>query len=218
MPDNKKYVFYFGDGHADGNAKMKDILGGKGAGLAEMTNIGVPVPPGFTISTEVCTYFYAHNKSYPPELKKVVEENLARVEKSAGKKFGDPKKPLLVSVRSGARASMPGMMDTILNLGLNDETVQGLAKSADERFAYDSYRRFIQMYSDVVLGIDKEKFENELFAIRDRSGAQSDAQIPAGALKELIGTYKNIVKNNNNEFPQDVHEQLWGAIGAVFGS
>ncbi|HJT17357.1 MAG TPA: pyruvate, phosphate dikinase [Thermoanaerobaculia bacterium] len=218
MPENKKYVFYFGDGHAEGNAKMKDVLGGKGAGLAEMTNIGVPVPPGFTISTEVCTYFYAHDKNYPPELKKVVEENLARVEKSAAKKFGDAKKPLLVSVRSGARASMPGMMDTILNLGLNDETVKGLAKSADERFAYDSYRRFIQMYSDVVLGIDKEKFEHELFAVRDRVGAKSDAQIPAEALKELIGTYKNIVTNNNKEFPQDVHAQLWGAIGAVFGS
>src|SRR5581483_6148551 len=214
-----KYVYFFGDGHAEGNAKMKEVLGGKGAGLAEMTNIGVPVPPGFTISTEVCTYFYAHNKSYPPELKKVVEENLARVEKSAGKKFGDPQKPLLVSVRSGARASMPGMMDTILNLGLNDETVKGLAKSAnDERFAYDSYRRFIKVYSDVVLGSDKEKFEHELFAVRDRSGAKSDAQIPADALKELIGTYKNIVTNNNNKFPQDVKEQLWGAIGAVFGS
>ncbi|HLJ75718.1 MAG TPA: pyruvate, phosphate dikinase, partial [Thermoanaerobaculia bacterium] len=218
-PDTKKYVFYFGEGHADGSAKMKDILGGKGAGLAEMTNIGVPVPPGFTVSTEVCTYFYAHNKTYPPELKKVVEENLARVEKSVGKKFGDPQKPLLVSVRSGARASMPGMMDTILNLGLNDETVKGLAKSAnDERFAYDSYRRFIQMYSDVVLGIDKEKFEHELFDMRDKVGAKTDADIPADALRQLIGTYKYIVTNNGSEFPQDVHEQLWGAIGAVFGS
>src|SRR5256885_9343266 len=147
MPPTK-YVYYFGEGHAEGNAKMKDVLGGKGAGLAEMTNIGVPVPPGFTISTEVCTYFYEHGKSYPAELKKTVGENLARVEKVVGKKFGDPAKPLLVSVRSGARASMPGMMDTILNLGLNDQTVQGLAKSSkDDRFAYDSYRRFIQMYS-----------------------------------------------------------------------
>src|SRR5579872_7439467 len=163
MPDTKKYVFYFGEGHADGSAKMKDILGGKGAGLAEMTNIGVPVPPGFTVSTEVCTYFYAHNKTYPPELKKVVEENLARVEKSVGKKFGDPQKPLLVSVRSGARASMPGMMDTILNLGLNDKTAAGLAKmSNNERFAYDCYRRFIQMYSDVVLGVEHYHFEEIL--------------------------------------------------------
>src|SRR5437763_8505115 len=158
-----KYVYYFGEGHAEGNAKMKDVLGGKGAGLAEMTNIGVPVPPGFTISTEVCTYFYAHGKSYPAELRAAVAENLARVEKSVGRKFGDPAQPLLVSVRSGARASMPGMMDTILNLGLNDETVKGLA-GHDERFALDSYRRFIQMYSDVVLEIDRETFEHEIFA------------------------------------------------------
>ncbi|MGZ8797022.1 MAG: PEP/pyruvate-binding domain-containing protein, partial [Thermoanaerobaculia bacterium] len=156
----EKYVYYFGDGIAEGNAKMKNVLGGKGAGLAEMTNIGVPVPPGFTISTGVCTYFTSHDKTYPKETKQAVVENLARVEKSAGRKFGDKSKPLLVSVRSGARASMPGMMDTILNLGLNDETVQGLAKSSgDERFAFDSYRRFIQMYSDVVLEIDKENFE-----------------------------------------------------------
>src|SRR2546421_4878070 len=214
-----KYVYYFGEGHAEGNAKMKDILGGKGAGLAEMTNIGVPVPPGFTISTEVCTYFYAHDKTYPPELKAAVEENLARVEKSAGKKFGDAKRPLLVSVRSGARASMPGMMDTILNLGLNDETVKGLASSANERFAYDSYRRFIQMYSDVVLNIDKEHFEHELFALRDRVGVQTDAQIPAEALRGLVATYKGIVREKSgHDFPQDVHEQLWGAVGAVFGS
>ncbi len=212
-----KYVYFFGEGHAEGNAKMKDILGGKGAGLAEMTNIGVPVPPGFTISTEVCTYFDKHGKTYPPDLKKIVEENLARVEKIVGKTFGDPKRPLLVSVRSGARASMPGMMDTILNLGLNDETVKGLAKSAnDERFAYDSYRRFIQMYSDVVLGIDKEKFEHELFALRDRAAVKTDAEIPADGLKDLISSYKNIVTKNSKQFPQDVHEQLWGAIGAVF--
>src|SRR5436309_3103019 len=140
---SQKYVYLFGEGRAEGNAKMKDILGGKGAGLAEMTNIGVPVPPGFTISTEVCTYFYEHGKKYPGELKAAVAENLARVEKSVGRNFGDRSKPLLVSVRSGARASMPGMMDTILNLGLNDETVKGLADSSkDERFAYDSYRRF----------------------------------------------------------------------------
>ncbi len=212
-----KYVYFFGEGHAEGNAKMKDILGGKGAGLAEMTNIGVPVPPGFTISTEVCTYFDKHGKTYPPDLKKIVEENLARVEKIVGKTFGDPKRPLLVSVRSGARASMPGMMDTILNLGLNDETVKGLAKSAnDERFAYDSYRRFIQMYSDVVLGTGKEKFEHELFALRDRAAVKTDAEIPADGLKDLISSYKNIVTENSKQFPQDVHEQLWGAIGAVF--
>ncbi|MGZ5492301.1 MAG: pyruvate, phosphate dikinase [Thermoanaerobaculia bacterium] len=216
----EKYVYYFGDGIAEGNAKMKNVLGGKGAGLAEMTNIGVPVPPGFTISTGVCTYFTSHDKTYPKETKQAVVENLARVEKSAGRKFGDKSKPLLVSVRSGARASMPGMMDTILNLGLNDETVQGLAKSSgDERFAFDSYRRFIQMYSDVVLEIDKENFEHELFALRDRAGVKTDAQIPAKDLKELVDTYKSIVKKHHGkDFPQDVNEQLWGAVGAVFNS
>ncbi len=218
--EGEKYVYYFGDGHAEGNAKMKNVLGGKGAGLAEMTNIGVPVPPGFTISTAVCTYFYAHDKTYPPELKNVVAENLARVEQSVGRKFGDRARPLLVSVRSGARASMPGMMDTILNLGLNDETVQGLAQSSgDERFALDSYRRFVQMYSDVVLEIDREHFEHELFALRDRVAAKNDAAIPADALRELVATYKNIVREKHgSDFPQDVNDQLWGAIGAVFNS
>ncbi|HEX3582514.1 MAG TPA: pyruvate, phosphate dikinase [Thermoanaerobaculia bacterium] len=214
-----KFVYYFGDGHAEGNAKMKEILGGKGAGLAEMTNIGVPVPPGFTISTEVCTYFNEHDKSYPPELKDAVAENLARVEKSVGRKFGDAGQPLLVSVRSGARASMPGMMDTILNLGINDSTVEGVSKLADERFAFDSYRRFIQMYSDVVLGIDREHFEHELFAMRDAAGVDSDAKIPAKNLRELVDKYKAIVREKlGRDFPQDVHEQLWGAIGAVFDS
>ncbi|HEX8154407.1 MAG TPA: PEP/pyruvate-binding domain-containing protein, partial [Thermoanaerobaculia bacterium] len=215
----QKYVYYFGDGHAEGNAQMKDVLGGKGAGLAEMTNIGVPVPPGFTISTAVCTYFYDHDKTYPPEMQDAVAANLARVEESVGRTFGDRKKPLLVSVRSGARASMPGMMDTILNLGLNDETVKGLAESADERFAFDSYRRFIQMYSDVVLEVDREHFEHELFALRDQVGVQTDAEIPADALRGLVDTYKGIVrKHTEKDFPQDVHEQLWGAIGAVFNS
>ncbi len=216
----KKYVYYFGDGHAEGNARMKDVLGGKGAGLAEMTNIGVPVPPGFTISTAVCTYFYAHDRSYPPELQRAVGENLARVEESVGRKFGDRKKPLLVSVRSGARASMPGMMDTILNLGLNDETVKGLAESSgDERFALDSYRRFIQMYSDVVLEIDREHFEHQLHELRERVGAATDAAIPAENLRDLVATYKGIVREKlGKDFPQDVNEQLWGAIGAVFSS
>ncbi|HEX6176889.1 MAG TPA: pyruvate, phosphate dikinase [Thermoanaerobaculia bacterium] len=214
----QKYVYYFGDGHAEGNAKMKDVLGGKGAGLAEMTNIGVPVPPGFTISTEVCTYFYENKKQYPRELRDEVAKNLAAVEKSVGRKFGDASKPLLVSVRSGARASMPGMMDTILNLGLNDTTVEGLARSSgDERFALDSYRRFIQMYSDVVLEIDREHFEHELFALRDRAGVKTDAEIPAKNLRDLVATYKEIVRKQiNKDFPQDVNEQLWGAIGAVF--
>src|SRR5881394_2574771 len=177
-----KYVYFFGDGHAEGNAKMKDILGGKGAGLAEMTNIGVPVPPGFTITTEVCTEFYKAARKLPKGLDAEVAASVARMEKVVGAKFGDPKNPLLVSVRSGSRASMPGMMDTILNLGLNDETMEGLAKSSgDERFALDSYRRFIQMYSDVVLEIDKEHFEHELFALRDKVGVQTDAEIPASA-------------------------------------
>jgi pyruvate,orthophosphate dikinase len=215
-----QYVYYFGDGHAEGNARMKEVLGGKGAGLAEMTNIGVPVPPGFTISTEVCTYFYDHDKTYPPELKDAVAANLAKVEESVDRKFGDGKKPLLVSVRSGARASMPGMMDTILNLGLNDETVQGLADSSgDVRFAFDSYRRFIQMYSDVVLEVDREHFEHELTAAREKAGAKIDAEIPGDALRELVVTYKKLVKDKlGRDFPQDVQEQLWGAIGAVFNS
>ena len=215
-----QYVYYFGDGHAEGNAKMKDVLGGKGAGLAEMTNIGVPVPPGFTISTAVCTYFYDHDRTYPPQLKDTVAVNLAKVESSVGRKFGDARMPLLVSVRSGARASMPGMMDTILNLGLNDETVQGLAASSgDERFALDSYRRFIQMYSDVVLEIDREHFEHELHTLRERIGAKNDAAIPAQSLRELVATYKGIVREKlGADFPQDVHQQLWGAIGAVFNS
>src|SRR6185369_14734310 len=157
---SSQYVYYFGDGHADGNAKMKDVLGGKGAGLAEMTNIGVPVPPGFTISTAVCTYFYEHGKSYPPELKAAVAENLARVEKSVGRKFGDANAPLLVSVRSGARASMPGMMDTILNLGLNQTIAEGLAKrTQNRRFALDAHRRFILTYADVVLGVARQRFD-----------------------------------------------------------
>ncbi|HEX3068828.1 MAG TPA: pyruvate, phosphate dikinase, partial [Thermoanaerobaculia bacterium] len=214
------YVYFFGDGHAKGNAQMKDVLGGKGAGLAEMTNIGVPVPPGFTISTAVCTYFYAHDKTYPSELKNAIAENLGKVEQSVGRRFGDREQPLLVSVRSGARASMPGMMDTILNLGLNDETVKGLATSSkDERFALDSYRRFIQMYSGVVLEIDKDHFEHELFSLRDKSGVKTDAEIPADGLRGLVETYKGIVRTKSgHDFPQDVHEQLWGAIGAVFNS
>ena len=213
-----KYVYDFGDGRAEGNAKMKDILGGKGAGLAEMTNLGVPVPPGFTISTEVCTWFYDHDRVFPQELKASVASSLAKVEASVGRSFGDPAKPLLVSVRSGARASMPGMMDTILNLGLNDETVQGLAKSSkDERFAFDSYRRFIQMYSDVVLEIEKAKFEHELVTIREAAGVQTDAEIPGQKLRELVDVYKGIVKKESGaDFPQDVQDQLWGAVGAVF--
>src|SRR5450755_390957 len=209
-----KRVYFFGGAKAEGNKEMKNLLGGKGANLAEMANIGLPVPPGFTITTEVCTEFYANGKKLPKQLDADIHGAVARMEKLVGAKFGDPVNPLLVSVRSGARASMPGMMDTILNLGLNDETVQGLAKSSgDDRFAFDSYRRFIQMYSDVVLGIDKEHFEHELFALRDRAGVKTDAEIPAKGLQELIETYKKIVTDNKQQFPQKVEEQLWGAIG-----
>jgi pyruvate,orthophosphate dikinase len=215
-----KYVYFFGEGRADGSGKMKDLLGGKGAGLAEMTNIGVPVPPGFTISTVACTYFYEHDGQYPPELSEQVGEHLARVERSVGKRFGDPQNPLLVSVRSGARASMPGMMDTILNLGLNDQTVAGLARaSGDERFAFDSYRRFIQMYSDVVLSVNRERFEHLLTETRTQAGAKTDAEIPATTLRSLLEQYKELVRSaTSSEFPQDVQAQLWGALGAVFGS
>ena len=212
-------VYFFGNKKADGNGSMKEILGGKGAGLAEMTNIGIPVPPGFTIATTVCTYYYENGQQYPPELKSLVDQSLRRVEEIVGRKFGDAKSPLLVSVRSGARASMPGMMDTILNLGLNDQTVEGLAKSAEERFAFDSYRRFIQMYSDVVLGVDHEHFEHELTELKEKLGVKSDPEIPAAALRELVTKYKSIVRERTGkDFPQDVNDQLWGAIGAVFGS
>src|SRR5207245_3341161 len=176
-----KYVYYFGDGHADGTGKMKPLLGGKGANLAEMTRIGLPVPPGFTITTEVCSYFYAHNRSYPPELKAEVESALAKVEKSVGKKLGNKERPLLVSVRSGARDSMPGMMDTILNLGMNDEVVEIVAKkTGNARFAWDSYRRFLQMYGDVVMGVQKragedhEPFESAIEHLKDQRYGKHD--------------------------------------------
>ena len=215
-----KYVYFFGDGKAEGRGDMKNLLGGKGANLAEMTNIGLPVPPGFSITTEVCTEFYKNERNYPPELTGMVEENLRAVEALMGKKFGDAQQPLLVSVRSGARASMPGMMDTVLNLGLNDTTVQGvIAQSGDERFAYDSYRRFIQMYSNVVLGMDGDILEHILEQMKERRGVQHDTQLSAADLKELVGLFKNKVKEElGQSFPEDPQEQLWGAIGAVFGS
>jgi pyruvate,orthophosphate dikinase len=214
-----QFVYFFGSGQADGSGKMKETLGGKGAGLAEMTNIGIPVPPGFTISTDVCSYFYAHDRQYPPQLRAEVANNLARVEGIVGKKFGDPERPLLVSVRSGARASMPGMMDTILNLGLNDVTVEGLARSSSDRFAFDSYRRFIQMYSDVVLGVDHEHFEHLLTELKESLGVETDPEIPGASLRELVAAYKSVVREKlGSDFPQDVNDQLWGAIGAVFSS
>ncbi len=215
-----KWVYSFGDGAAEGRAEMRDLLGGKGANLAEMSNLGLPVPPGFTITTEVCTWYYQHDEQYPADLNEQVDAALAHVEELVGSRFGDPDNPLLVSVRSGARASMPGMMDTVLNLGLNDETVKGLARRADdERFAYDSYRRFIQMYSDVVLGVEHHFFEDALEDMKLEKGYQLDTDLTADDWKVLVGRYKEIVEEKlGRPFPQDVKEQLWGAIGAVFGS
>lgn len=215
-----KWVYSFGDGQADGSADMRDLLGGKGANLAEMSAIGVPVPPGFTVNTEVCTYYYDNNNTYPAELHDQVAAGLAKIEQTIGRRFGDAESPLLVSVRSGARASMPGMMDTVLNLGLNDATVEGLAKqSGDARFAYDSYRRFIQMYSDVVLGIDHYSFEELLDLAKDDKGVNQDTDLDADDLRALVQAYKELVHTELGEpFPQNPQDQLWGAIGAVFGS
>ena len=215
-----KWVYSFGDGRAEGKASMRNLLGGKGAGLAEMANLGLPVPPGFTITTDVCTYYYANDKQFPAILRGQVEKALAQVGRITGKTFGDKSNPLLVSVRSGARASMPGMMDTVLNLGLNDETVEALAKkSGDRRFAYDSYRRFITMYSDVVLGVGHEHFEELLDHHKERQGYSLDTDLSADDWAELVVRYKKRVKDElRHDFPQDPHEQLWGAIGAVFGS
>jgi pyruvate,orthophosphate dikinase len=215
-----KWVYAFGGGKSAGRASMRNLLGGKGAGLAEMAHLGLPVPPGFTITTEVCTYFYAHDKAYPKDLKAQVAAALAEVGRITGKKFGDGENPLLVSVRSGARASMPGMMDTVLNLGLNDVTAAALAeKSRDRRFALDSYRRFITMYSDVVLGIEHHHFEEILDDHKDRNGYTLDTDLNADDWDQIIDRYKARVADESGEpFPQDPHAQLWGAIGAVFGS
>ncbi len=215
-----KWVYRFGGGGAEGSAEMRRLLGGKGANLAEMASLGLPVPPGFTITTEVCAWFYAHDRSYPPGLEDEVREALAGVEELTGMRFGDPERPLLVSVRSGAPVSMPGMMDTVLNLGLNDVTVEGLARaSGDRRFAFDSYRRFIQMYGDVVLGIDHYLFEDALEDLKKEHGCRFDTDLDAAALEELVRIYKRIVeKEKGAPFPQDPEEQLWGAIGAVFAS
>lgn len=214
-----KWVYKFGDGKAEGKASDKNLLGGKGANLAEMSSIGIPVPPGFTISTEVCTYYYANGKTFPADLAEQVKEGVAFCESIVGKKFADPNDPLLFSVRSGARISMPGMMDTVLNLGLTDETVKGLAKaSGDERFAYDSYRRFIQMYSDVVMGVKHENFEHALTTLKDKKGYSSDTDMTVDDLKELIAEYKKIGEKFGKPVPQDPNEQLWGGIGAVFMS
>jgi pyruvate,orthophosphate dikinase len=215
-----KWVYGFGDGKAEGRADMRNLLGGKGANLAEMCNLGLPVPPGFSITTELCTYYYENGETYPDDLKAEVQAALAKVEKAVGAKFGDADNPLLVSVRSGARVSMPGMMDTVLNLGLNDTTVEGLAaRSNDKRFAYDSYRRFIQMYGDVVLGVDHYHFEDLLEYRKEDCGVSLDTDLKADDLKVLIQAYKDkVLEETGKPFPTDPEAQLWGAIGAVFGS
>ena len=214
-----KWVYTFGNGQAEGDASMRNLLGGKGANLAEMNKVGLPVPPGFTVTTEVCTYYYNNNHQYPADLKDKVREAVAGVEKIMGKKFADANNPLLFSVRSGARVSMPGMMDTVLNLGLNDETVKALAKaSGSERFAYDSYRRFLQMFSDVVMGADLDLYEEALENMKKSKGYKSDTDLTAEDLKELVNEYKEIGKKLGKVVPQDPWEQLWAGIGAVFGS
>ncbi|MEA3465338.1 MAG: pyruvate, phosphate dikinase [Thermodesulfobacteriota bacterium] len=215
-----KYVYFFGDGKAEGTGAMKNLLGGKGANLAEMTSIGLPVPAGFSITTEVCNEFYKNECNYPEGLQAQVLEKLQEMEQLMDKGFGDAEKPLLVSVRSGARASMPGMMDTVLNLGLNDQTVQGIVKqSGDERFAFDSYRRFIQMYANVVKGLNGELLEDILENMKEDRGVEEDTDLTAGDMKELVALFKNKYTEELGEaFPNDPQEQLWGAIGAVFGS
>jgi pyruvate, orthophosphate dikinase len=216
----KKWVYFFGAGKAEGDGSWRDVLGGKGAGLAEMTKIGLPVPAGFTISTEACDYFYKNGRKYPAELKKEVAAHVARLEKVTGKKLGDPKNPLLVSVRSGSARSMPGMMETILNLGLNDRSVAGLAGvTKNERFAYDAYRRFVQMYSTVVMEMSKEDLEHRLRGLKEKLGVREDTAVPASGWKELVAEYKTLFKQKTGkDFPDDPIDQLWGAIGAVFGS
>ena len=215
-----KWVYTFGDGAAEGRAQDRNLLGGKGANLAEMSSLGLPVPPGFTITSEVCNWFYANGRSYPEALKEQVETALDQVGRLTGRGFGDPSKLLLVSVRSGSRASMPGMMDTVLNLGLNDATVEALARdSGDARFAYDSYRRFIHMYSDVVMGLDQEVFEEILEEEKARLGHDLDTDLSAEEWRDVIALYKSKVEEElGKPFPQDPQEQLWGAIGAVFSS
>jgi len=218
--DTSRYVYRFGGGVSDGGQGDKTLLGGKGANLAEMASIGLPVPPGFTISTDMCTRYYEEGESFPDSLRAEVADGIAHIEGITGKSFGDAADPLLVSVRSGARVSMPGMMDTVLNLGLNDETVQGLAAaSGDPRFAWDSYRRFIQMYGDVVLGLDHGAFEEALEIAKEDKGTHLDTDLDADDWQRLVARYKELVEEQlGSPFPQDVHDQLWGAVGAVFGS
>ncbi|MCJ7730135.1 MAG: pyruvate, phosphate dikinase, partial [Sedimentisphaerales bacterium] len=226
-----KWVYFFGGGKADGNAKMKELLGGKGANLAEMAKLGVPVPPGFTLTTEVCTYYYQNKRKYPQGLKEMMAQSLKKIEKLMGKKFGDAQNPLLLSVRSGARRSMPGMMETVLNIGLTEKTIPGLIEqSGDKRFVYDAYRRLIMMYSDVVMekaagfepkdeqGIRKQ-LEKIMDDMKKRKGCKSDTDLTADDLQQLCGQFKKKVKDVlGKDFPDDPNEQLWGGIHAVFAS
>jgi pyruvate,orthophosphate dikinase len=216
----KQWVYSFGSGSAEGGSELRELLGGKGANVAEMARLGIPVPPGFTLTTEVCTYFMRHEGGYPEGLQEAVAANLEKLELVTGKRFGDAANPLLVSVRSGARVSMPGMMDTVLNLGLNDVTVKGLAaRTHNARFAFDSYRRFIQMYGDVVMGVHSSRFEHVLAEARKQSKVNDDAHLPASVLETLVGQYRALVREAAGvDFPQDPQEQLWGAIAAVFHS
>lgn len=226
MAKAEKYVYSFGPDGTDGDASMKALLGGKGANLAEMTNLGLPVPAGFTIGTNVCTYYYAHDRNYPPKLRKLVDQAMAKVEKEMGAKFGSTDNPLLVSCRSGARESMPGMMDTVLNIGLNDKTVEALARqSGSDRFAWDSYRRFVQMYGDVVLDMkpktkkDIDPFEELLDRKKHAAGVKNDVDLTADQLRELVREFKAAIKERTGkDFPEEPMDQVWGAIGAVFGS
>ncbi|MGX8681572.1 MAG: PEP/pyruvate-binding domain-containing protein, partial [Spirochaetales bacterium] len=215
-----KYVYFFGNGKAEGTSSMKDLLGGKGANLAEMTNIGLPVPPGFTISTEACDYFSKHNGEYPEGMREEVLLNLKQLETTMGAKLGDSKNPLLVSVRSGAAQSMPGMMDTVLNLGLNPDSVDALSqKTGNERFAWDSYRRFIQMFGDVVMGVPHDKFEEAIQDVKDEEGLTFDYELTTENLQNLVKRYKRIYKRSTGEdFPVDPYDQLFKAINAVFRS
>src|SRR5277367_2403823 len=226
MPRVHPEIYFFGAGVAEGRSDMRNLLGGKGANLAEMASLKLPVPPGFTISTQVCNYFYDHGNKYPKGLAEGVKKSIARTEKALGRKFGDTKNPLLFSVRSGARVSMPGMMDTVLNLGLTDDTVQGLvADSGNERFAWDSYRRFCQMYGDVVLKLkpenknDPDPFEELLDHKKSARGVTQDTDLKTEDLKELVSEFRALIRKRvGRDIPQDPREQLWEAIGAVFGS
>src|SRR5271169_5423419 len=215
-----QWVYSFGAGHNEGGANMRNLLGGKGANLAEMAGIGLPVPPGFTLTTEVCTAFYQNQRKYPNDLSAQVHEALGRLEKAQGLKFGNKHKPLLVSVRSGARVSMPGMMDTVLNLGLNDVTGEGLGEAADDpRFAWDSYRRFIQMYGSVVLGVDHHRFEEIIEQVKLDADVTEDTALSPAHWQEVVEGYKKMVAEEiGKPFPQEPQDQLWGAISAVFGS